>query len=155
MAKAPDETVTLAEAAAAPEAKVEAAVVADAGPVEDLSNLSNKLPASELAKLDETDPVAAAALRSQANWERDSKTLFKEETADERARKQLISDMDARDAKEAIKRREDEAARAKADELARIDDLVAEQEAIKARLTGELEACADELKRLAVLRKGG
>lgn len=154
-----DDTVVVADEAKT-EAQVEQAVVTqEAYPkpelVEDLSSLSNKLTVEDLAKMDATDPVGAAAIRSQLNWARDSKVLFKEESAEEKARKQLLSDMDARDAEEAQKRREDETAKAKADELAKIDQLIQEQRAKFDDLTDQAKACEAEIKRLNALKKAG
>jgi Skp family chaperone for outer membrane proteins len=89
------------------------------------------------------------------NWAEDAKRLFKGETEDEKRQRELLTAMDKLDAEASQKRRADDEAKAKADELKNLDESLAyltqEQEDLKVRqaeITGEI-------KRLQSLRKAG
>jgi hypothetical protein len=123
--------------------------------VEDIKSLSNAMSVKDLATLDKSDPTAAAALRSQMNWENDAKKLFKGESEEDRHKRELLAEMDARDGKAARERADAEARQAKAEEIKNLDEslgyLVQEQEDLKLRQA----ETANEIKRLQSLRKGG
>jgi hypothetical protein len=123
--------------------------------VEDINSLSNKLSAKELAVLDKSDLERAISLRSQLSWEEDAKHIFRDEDIQRKRHEAMLAEMDARDNDEALKRRAEEAEKAKAEEIKNLDEslayLVQEQEDLKLRQA----ETANEIKRLQSLRKGG
>lgn len=136
-----------AQAAAAEAAKVSPAVANSAltgvnetsmAGTNSLADLASAGPSIEdLNKLDETDPTRAAAIRSQRNWENDAKSIFKGPNEEEVRRAKHIADMDALDAIERKRVRDENEERARIAELEGaakgIADLDAEYEELKAK----------------------
>ena len=110
--------------------------------------------AKDLAALDETNPTAAASIRSQLTWATDAKVMFPGETEAEAKRTKHLDEMaeiDARNAAERAKLSEDQMAATKlSDTKARL----AEIEDENAHAQSVLESNKAEAKALQTFLKG-
>lgn len=114
--------------------------------IEDVADFAKlATPTAELNALDESDPARSAALRSQANWLEDSKTMkaFQGPDRDELARIDHIAQMDQID-------------RRNRDQQAKDDEVKAKREKLenRAKLIADLKGQYENLKQQAMIILG-
>lgn len=129
--------------------KPEATPELEAGDVSSLSLASYGHTTESLAKLDETDPVAAANIRSQLAWLNDAKNIFVEEDAATKRRKQMLADLSEIDARNAAEQRKRDEEKAAAERKANAEALKAEAEARIAAANAAIEAAKADIAALA------
>lgn len=120
--------------------------------VQDVADFATMaMPKDELNALDATDPSRAAAIRSQASWAADSAKMFKGPNEDEKAREENLRQMDELDAINRENLKKSEAAKAKAEDIANRDRLLASYRVQYDNLKSQAMHIRGEIERLEAL----
>jgi hypothetical protein len=122
-------------------------------PVSDAADLGlGRVPAGELAALDESDSARAAAIRRQEMWNEDSKAIFKGPTEDQIKLESHLRQLDEMDGVHRREREMSDAGKRAADELANADKMLADLRVEYDNLKQRATVVKSDIERLEALK---